>query len=265
MHHIKKQIHRNAFKVFPYNKTIYLMKKASFYITLNNKNGWCSIDLKLKQCLIIICALCINKANAQIYSGGIADGFSVGCHAPQNNSIFNGGNADGFSVFCYEQAVNNSIFNGGNSDGFSVSCDVEDFSIFIGGDADGFSISCFAQEVDYPIFNGGNADGFSVSCFAPPIDDFPENSQNTAINNQKVDKNELAIYPNPTKGTINLSYNGDKGQIRQIMIDNVMGKEVYNSGSYQSIIDLSDKPGGVYLLHLYLDNKIITKKIVMEK
>lgn len=75
----------------------------------------------------------------------------------------------------------------------------------------------------------------------------------------------LTIYPNPANGTFNLLFNGDKEQVRSIEIFNVMGERVCYLGHFQSVIDLSDKPSGMYSVHFNLISKSIIQKIVIEK
>ena len=69
-----------------------------------------------------------------------------------------------------------------------------------------------------------------------------------SISNCKEAQTELNIYPNPANGTCNLFFNGDKSQIESVAIYNVTGEKVYDSESYQSVIDLSDKTEGIYFL-----------------
>ena len=85
------------------------------------------------------------------------------------------------------------------------------------------------------------------------------------VKNCKEDLTELVIYPNPSNGVFNLSFNGDKDQVHSVSIFNTSGEKVYNSGRYQSAIDLSGKPDGIYFLHLNLTSTIIIKKLVIKK
>jgi len=75
---------------------------------------------------------------------------------------------------------------------------------------------------------------------------------------------ELDIYPNPGNGKINFLFNEDKSQFISISVYNSHAEKIYNSESYQSAIDLSDKNAGIYFLHFNLTSGVIIKKIVIE-
>ena len=76
---------------------------------------------------------------------------------------------------------------------------------------------------------------------------------------------ELDIYPNPSNGELNLLFKGDNDKVHSVSIYNSLGKEVYNSENYQSIIDLSDQQEGFYFLHFNLTEKTIIKKLLIKK
>ena len=77
------------------------------------------------------------------------------------------------------------------------------------------------------------------------------------------DITELAIYPNPAKGLLNLSLKEDKGKIISISIYNVWGEMVYYSEIYQSKIVFENKLNGIYFLYVNLASKNIVKKFVV--
>lgn len=111
----------------------------------------------------------IHAQNNAIFTGGVADGFTLACFLqPSGNLIFAGGPADGFVQNCFLQASNNTLFTGGNADGFSQDCFLQPSGnlIFAGGNADGFDQDCFVEPASNGVFAGGNADGFSIACFA---------------------------------------------------------------------------------------------------
>jgi hypothetical protein len=85
-----------------------------------------------------------------------------------------------------------------------------------------------------------------------------------SIANCQKDPAELGIYPNPANGTFHLLFHGDKDQVHSVSIYNVSGEKVYNSENYQSSIDLSGKPDGVYFLHFNLLSTVIIKKLVIK-
>ena len=86
-----------------------------------------------------------------------------------------------------------------------------------------------------------------------------------AIKNCKEKVSELSIYPNPGNGTFNLLFSGFKEQVQSVKIYNILGERVYYSQSYQSVIDISDKPAGAYFVHFNLNGSNITEKIMIAK
>jgi len=86
-----------------------------------------------------------------------------------------------------------------------------------------------------------------------------------AVKNCREQLTELDIYPNPARGTFNLLFKGDKKQVYSISIYNAQGEKVYNSNSYQSAIDLSGKPDGIYFLQFNLTSKMMVKKVLVKK
>ncbi len=70
----------------------------------------------------------------------------------------------------------------------------------------------------------------------------------------------LKIYPNPSKGVVNITNNHD---FKNIKVFDITGKTVKNS-KFQSPIDLSNTSKGIYFIKLESDNKSITRKIILE-
>jgi hypothetical protein len=95
------------------------------------------------------------------------------------------------------------------------------------------------------------------------FDGKPEYFKVIAIESCRKDLTALDIYPNPVQGTLNLFLKGDKDQSGSVSIYNIAGQRVYHSEAYQSTIDLTRRPEGVYFLRLNLPSKIITKKLVI--
>jgi hypothetical protein len=86
-----------------------------------------------------------------------------------------------------------------------------------------------------------------------------------AVKNCRKDLTELNIYPNPANGIVHLFFNGNKDQVLSLSIYNISAEKIYSSQNYQSAIDLSGKPDGVYFLHLHLLSGSIIKKLVIKK
>lgn len=78
----------------------------------------------------------------------------------------------------------------------------------------------------------------------------------------------LNIYPNPTKSTIKLTLNSlsnlNSGVISIYSMD---GKEIYSNQTVTSstVFDLSDKPDGMYILRILINNTSVDWKIIKHK
>jgi hypothetical protein len=86
-----------------------------------------------------------------------------------------------------------------------------------------------------------------------------------AVKKCSEDPNELAMYPNPGSGIFNLLYKGDSEKFLSISIYNASGEMVYNSKKYQSAIDLSGNPNGMYFIRFNLISGSIVKKFIIKK
>lgn len=78
-------------------------------------------------------------------------------------------------------------------------------------------------------------------------------------------QNSISIYPNPTSGKVYLNGNGEF-DINSVEIFDLNGR---NLRSYQELNDrdflvLQDIKSGVYLLRMYSDNDVLTKKIIIK-
>jgi hypothetical protein len=78
---------------------------------------------------------------------------------------------------------------------------------------------------------------------------------------------EISIYPNPIGENEFLEINLTENTDVNISIYNLLGKVVLTKSTNNSksvIIDLENLNSGIYLLKINVDNKIITKKIVVK-
>lgn len=78
-------------------------------------------------------------------------------------------------------------------------------------------------------------------------------------------KLDVTIYPNPSKGMIQIYCNGSEEQIISINVYTVFGKQVFNTEGYLSSIDLSHLEAGIYSAQFNTKENRLTKKIVIEK
>lgn len=82
--------------------------------------------------------------------------------------------------------------------------------------------------------------------------------------NSLADNSEINIYPNPSSGKFQVR---SKLSIGSIDVYNMFGEKIYSSqlNSVKSEIDLSNKPGGVYFIHIHSDKENVVKKIILQK
>ncbi|MBN2663670.1 MAG: carboxypeptidase regulatory-like domain-containing protein [Bacteroidales bacterium] len=74
----------------------------------------------------------------------------------------------------------------------------------------------------------------------------------------------IELYPNPTKGIINLNLPVQNGVIQLLSVTGKIIKTI-NVNSKNQILNLSDQPEGIYLVKFYSDNNIYIEKIVLQK
>ncbi|MBT6699414.1 MAG: T9SS type A sorting domain-containing protein, partial [Flavobacteriales bacterium] len=77
------------------------------------------------------------------------------------------------------------------------------------------------------------------------------NTNETSINN-------ISVFPNPVKNTLNI-----QGEMELVEIFDVFGKLVLNSTN--NIINTSDLAEGVYVVNINTNNMIVTKRITVTK
>ena len=71
--------------------------------------------------------------------------------------------------------------------------------------------------------------------------------------------NNIAIYPNPTTGIVNIEAEG----LAKVVVFDVTGREIKALGA-QSTIDISDLEAGVYFFSIETANGTAMKKLVKE-
>lgn len=81
---------------------------------------------------------------------------------------------------------------------------------------------------------------------------------------------ELSFSPNPNRGQFSLSFDVPQAGNTSVRILDTAGKVVFEEnlqnfeGRYNQRIDISDKYKGLYFVQIIQDNKIMTKKIVVQ-
>lgn len=83
------------------------------------------------------------------------------------------------------------------------------------------------------------------------------------VNDVIAKDNQILIFPNPTMTKTALTSNST---IFYIEILNALGEKIYSEqiNSMQAEIDLSGQPSGVYFLHAFTENEVLSKKIMKE-
>jgi len=116
---------------------------------------------------------------------------------------------------------------------------------------DNLTFRALKYGMSYPAFSGRDL---------TPGTPIEQNPNLTACNNLGVsnfEKHALKIYPNPTKDNVIVNSNF---LIDKIEVYNTMGQKIYETTS--TIINLSNKPNGIYFLKIHSNLNILTKKIV---
>ena len=80
----------------------------------------------------------------------------------------------------------------------------------------------------------------------------------------------LIVYPNPTKSDFNIELALTKATPIKLLLFDVRGLQVLErnypkvQGEFRQLISLRDKPRGVYLLQLLMNDSVITKRVVVD-
>jgi hypothetical protein len=96
------------------------------------------------------------------------------------------------------------------------------------------------------------------------------NPSSVGINNQSAEELNYSISPNPNNGSFHLNLNGLGSGNVNISVYNLVGKLVYqsdnnsNNGALVKDIQLNDAASGVYFIKVASDDKVTTKKVVIE-
>jgi hypothetical protein len=76
---------------------------------------------------------------------------------------------------------------------------------------------------------------------------------------------ELRVYPNPTAGNVYLQFDGDVKNVQSIEIYNTLGEKVYYSNHFESTVNISNQPNGVYFIHVNLISNRIVEKLILQR
>jgi hypothetical protein len=149
-----------------------------------------------------------------------------------------------------------------NNDYFSIERSIDGINWQLVTKVDGAGNSTLIKNYSYTDVRQHN----DISYYRLKQTDFDgqfEYSAIIAIEKCEEDISELAIYPNPANGILNLSYEGNKSQIISTSIYSALGELVYYSEFYQSKIVFENKLNGIYSLQVNLGSESIIKKFVV--
>lgn len=73
---------------------------------------------------------------------------------------------------------------------------------------------------------------------------------------------DIEVFPNPTNGTLNISYNDATDKFISISIYNSLGELIYYSTNQESTIDLIGEKNGIYILHINMASGLTVTKML---
>ncbi len=76
-------------------------------------------------------------------------------------------------------------------------------------------------------------------------------------------KGRLYIYPNPTKGILNIAFDGNHGT-NKVVIYNSMGCVIKERVLENGCVDVSDLNSGIYIIEVEINGEKLHEKLVME-
>ena len=80
----------------------------------------------------------------------------------------------------------------------------------------------------------------------------------------------ISVYPNPSRGEFNISFDLESRQNVYLSITNYLGEVIFTEelkdqeGQYNKTIDLGNKANGIYMLNITTNNQNINQKIVIQ-
>ena len=86
---------------------------------------------------------------------------------------------------------------------------------------------------------------------------------NSLLNNNSFNMNKVSLYPNPTSNVLNIE---SVGTIQNIAIFNVLGQEVMNKLTNETLVslDVSGLNAGVYVIKTVIDGNVSSTKFIKE-
>ncbi|GAJ22669.1 unnamed protein product, partial [marine sediment metagenome] len=110
---------------------------------------------------------------------------------------------------------------------------------------------------------GGDVGSFNLIYWDSPLSiSFPETD--------RPEDNLVTVYPNPNEGTFDLRLNLDEPKSILLKVYNINGQMVYSEYIEKMArndvrnIDLKNPAQGLYILKLIIDQKVVTKKVMID-
>ena len=106
-------------------------------------------------------------------------------------------------------------------------------------------------------------------CCEPPVIE-PIVNTNTDFTVKEINS-DLNLFPNPTDGLTQVTYNSNITENVQLIVTDVNGKVLIDQqikdfdGRYEQILDLSKYSEGVYFLNILQADQVHNEKIVLQK
>jgi photosystem II stability/assembly factor-like uncharacterized protein len=126
---------------------------------------------------------------------------------------------------------------------------------------------------DFLLFNDGNYANsvLRVSYYGRGVWETPLYNPTTAIN-EITSKNELTIFPNPSKEIVNVSFQLSESTTGKLMIYDLLGKAVktilttqqLNAGEHTYAVDISSLNAGAYICKMNVNGTILSGLFVKE-
>ena len=80
----------------------------------------------------------------------------------------------------------------------------------------------------------------------------------------------MLVYPNPTRGVLNIEFVNTNNKISSVSIVNVLGDRIFNEDidsntlKYSNNLDLSKYSNGIYFVRFKMKEGFITKKLILQ-
>lgn len=91
-----------------------------------------------------------------------------------------------------------------------------------------------------------------------------ENSKSVLLKNTEFEISGLEIYPNPVDSDKMLFIKSDLNLEKEVIIYNILGKQVINTTTFGNPINVSELSSGIYIVKVSENGKTSTLKVVIQ-